>query len=309
MLFSSFTKLPSFGIFLGLFGALAITPDTLFMRLSEMDVWVMMVWRGLQMGGCLTLAWLFAALFIFTTEKRQTDLAGLFSPQGLTAVAAIIFGGATFVYGIAETSVSIVLFSLACSPLFAAIFSGFLLGESTRTATWVTMAVSLLGISLTVWGGNKAVAAPDGSVVVGALCGLSTAAALGLNFVMFRARPTIPLLLANGLGAFITGLIGLTIVLSGSVLSLSVLFEGNLAAISVSGILILPLSFMALTAATRFTRAANVSLFMLLESVLGPVWVWLGTGERPGILTIFGGFIVIVSLAVYIWLLLEESDS
>ena len=148
MLFSSFTKLPTFGVFLGLFGALAITPDTLFMRLSEMDAWVMMVWRGLQMGGCLMLAWLFAALFIFSAEKRQTDLAGLFSPQGLTAVAAIIFGGATFVYGIAETAVSIVLFSLACSPLFAAIFSGFLLGEKTRPATWVTMAVSLLGLSL-----------------------------------------------------------------------------------------------------------------------------------------------------------------
>ena len=48
---------------------------------------------------------------------------------------------------------------------------------------------------------------------------------------------------------------------------------------------------------------------MLLESVLGPIWVWLGTGERPGSLTIFGGVIVIVSLAVYIRLLLEEGDS
>ena len=308
MPFFSLTKLPFFGVFLGLFGALAITPDTLFMRLSEMNAWVMMVWRGLQMGSCLTLAWLIAALFIYAAEKRQSDLAALFAPHGLTAVASIIFGGATFVYGIAETSVSIVLFSLACSPLFAAIFSSFLLQEKTRPATLLTMGVSLLGIGLTVWGGNEAVAAPDGSVVVGALCGLSTAAALGLNFVMFRARPTIPLLLANGMGAFITGLIGL-VVLSGSVVNLSVLFEGNLVAISVSGLLILPLSFLALTAATRFTRAANVSLFMLLESVLGPVWVWLGTGERPSNLTIFGGFIVIVSLAVYIRLLLEEGDS
>ena len=218
MSFPSLTKLPSFGVFLGLLGALAITPDTLFMRLSEMDAWVMMVWRGLQMGSCLMLAWLIAALFIYTAEKRKTDLVALLSPQGLTAIAAIIFGGATFVYGIAETSVSIVLFSLACSPLFAAIFSGILLQEKTRPATWVAMGVSLLGIGLTVWGGNEAVSAPDGSVVVGALCGLSTAAALGLNFVMFRARPSIPLLLANGMGGFTTGLIGLAI-LSGCVAS------------------------------------------------------------------------------------------
>ena len=54
-------------------------------------------------------------------------MMALFSWQGLTAVWAIIFGGVTFVYGIAETSVSIVLFSLACSPLFAALFSAILL--------------------------------------------------------------------------------------------------------------------------------------------------------------------------------------
>lgn len=308
MTFQSISKYPAFGVLLGLFGALVITPDTLFMRLSEMDVWVMMVWRGLQMGGFLLLAWLVCAVFLYKTEQRSSDVTALFSPQGLTAVSAIVFGGVTFVYGIAETSVFIVLFSLACSPLFAAVFSAFLLQERTRLATWVTMAVSLIGIALTVWGGDEAVDAPDGSVLIGALCGLSTAAALGLNFVMFRARPDIPLLLANGLGAFLTGLIGLSIVAM-SAPGLSAVLTGNLAAISVSGLLILPLSFMALTAATRFTRAANVSLFMLLETVLGPVWVWLGTGERPGGLTIFGGFVVVLSLIVYIRLLLKTEDS
>lgn len=308
MTFQSLSKYPAFGVLLGLFGALVITPDTLFMRLSEMDVWVMMVWRGLQMGGFLLLAWLVCAVFLYKTEQRSSDVTALLSPQGLTAVSAIVFGGVTFVYGIAETSVSIVLFSLACSPLFAAIFSAFLLQERTRLATWITMAVSLIGIALTVWGGDEAVDAPDGSVLIGALCGLSTAAALGLNFVMFRARPDIPLLLANGLGAFITGLIGLSIV-AVSAAGLSAVLTGNLAAISVSGLLILPLSFMALTAATRFTRAANVSLFMLLETVLGPVWVWLGTGERPGGLTIFGGVVVVLSLIVYIRLLLKTEDS
>lgn len=308
MTLTSLSKYPAFGVLLGLFGALVITPDTLFMRLSEMDVWVMMVWRGLQMGGFLLLVWLGYALFIYKAEQRSADITALLSPQGLTAMAAIIFGGVTFVYGIAETSVSIVLFSLACSPLFAALFSGVLLKEKTRPATWITMAISLVGIALTVWGGDEAVAAPKGSVIVGALCGLSTAAALGLNFVMFRARSDIPLLLANGLGAFITGLIGLA-VLGASVAGLSAVFTGNLVAMSVSGLFILPVSFMALTAATRFTRAANVSLFMLLETVLGPVWVWLGTGERPGSLTIFGGVIVVLSLTAYIRLLLKTDDN
>ena len=46
-----------FGLLLALFGALMITPDTLFMRLSEMQAWVMMSWRGLEMGILLLSIW------------------------------------------------------------------------------------------------------------------------------------------------------------------------------------------------------------------------------------------------------------
>ena len=38
------------GILIAFVGALLITPDTLFMRLSLMDVWTMLFWRGIQMG-------------------------------------------------------------------------------------------------------------------------------------------------------------------------------------------------------------------------------------------------------------------
>ena len=43
------------GILIAFLGALLLTPDTLFMRLSEMDVWTMLFWRGFQMGVILIL--------------------------------------------------------------------------------------------------------------------------------------------------------------------------------------------------------------------------------------------------------------
>ena len=39
---------------------------------------------------------------------------------------------------------------------------------------------------------------------------------------------------------------------------------------------------------------------MLLETSLGPFWVWLGTNETPNIYMIMGGIVVILSLALYI---------
>ena len=43
------------GILIAFLGALLLTPDTLFMRISEMDVWTMLFWRGFQMGVILIL--------------------------------------------------------------------------------------------------------------------------------------------------------------------------------------------------------------------------------------------------------------
>ena len=55
-----------------------------------------------------------------------------------------------------------------------------------------------------------------------------------------------------------------------------------------------------LSYASKFTRATNVSLILLLETVLGPLWIWLGTGEKPTNLTLIGGFVVIFSIGIHL---------
>ena len=98
----------------------------------------------------------------------------------------------------------------------------------------------------------------------------------------------------TGISALGNGLIGLLIV------SPSLLFQGDIISISFSGLVILPISFACLTFATRYTPASNIGLLMLLETALGPFWVWLGTDETPNLLMILGGAVVILSLAWYI---------
>ena len=55
-------------------------------------------------------------------------------------------------------------------------------------------------------------------------------------------------------------------------------------------------------AALRRIPAGRAALLGLLELVLGPIWVWLVDGERPGSLTLLGGAIVIGSAAANVWL-------
>jgi hypothetical protein len=65
------------------------------------------------------------------------------------------------------------------------------------------------------------------------------------------------------------------------------------------GCLLLSLSFALLTLGAALVPAAEVSMLMLLETVLGPVWVWLGGYEAPPRLTVYGGAILVASLAAH----------
>ena len=101
---------------------------------------------------------------------------------------------------------------------------------------------------------------------------------------------------ALGTGALLAGLMGLLVAGPGRIT------DGNVAAILVTALLILPASFFSLSQASRYTQAANVSLLMLLETVLGPLWVWIALGEAPTARMLTGGAIVLASLALYILL-------
>jgi len=51
--------------------------------------------------------------------------------------------------------------------------------------------------------------------------------------------------------------------------------------------------------ATRFLYASEVPLFLLLGFALGPFWVWIFLDETISQKTLYGGLIVMISVATY----------
>jgi len=51
-----------------------------------------------------------------------------------------------------------------------------------------------------------------------------------------------------------------------------------------------------MTVASRSLTAGEIGLLALLETILGPIWVWLGIGERPAPLALAGRAIVLGAL-------------
>ena len=64
------------------------------------------------------------------------------------------------------------------------------------------------------------------------------------------------------------------------------------------GVCQIGLAYVFLTAAIRVLPALEVSLLLLIEPVLNPIWTWMIRGERPGAYTIIGGAIIVVATAI-----------
>ena len=84
--------------------------------------------------------------------------------------------------------------------------------------------------------------------------------------------------------------------------------EGNdLTIIPLMCVMCVAIPFVVITLAPRYITAAEVNLFFLLETILGPLWVWLVIHEQPSIETIIGGIVIIGTIAVHSILALREA--
>jgi drug/metabolite transporter (DMT)-like permease len=280
---------PLYGVALAAIGALVLTPDTLFMRWSEMDTFPMLAWRGLLMGGALLIVWLMLA-----RQRCWAELRSVFSWAGLIVVGLQALNAVLFNAGIATAPVSVVLFGVATAPVFSAIAAYLMGGERISWATVVTIVLVLVGIGIAVLGPGHGGISLDQRSLLGALAGLAVAIAFAISFTIMRNHTELAIMPTIATGALLAGTTGLMLT------GLPAMKEGQVWAIAVSGAIILPISFFLLTLATRHTHPSNVSLLLLLETVLGPAWVWWGVGERPTVPMIVGGVLVVTSLAGYI---------
>ena len=275
------------GLTLAIFGALLLTPDTLFMRLSQLDGFNMLLWRGGLSGLAYFMIWLWM--------RGPRDLSNIWTRNFAIIVACQTGNAALFSLAIALAPVTVVLIGVATVPIFAALLSRSLLGEALSMRTLITAAMVFLGLFISVLGSDDGHLMLDLTTLIGAGLGLGVAFSLAMNFTIIRKDKDVPFVLAIAVGAIAAA--GLAAVFA-TTLAWPPLPQ--MAAIALTGIFILPLSFVTLSYAARFVPSSTVSLIMLLETILGPLWVWWGIDEAPSAAMLIGGGIVLTCLAVFL---------
>jgi drug/metabolite transporter (DMT)-like permease len=234
---------------------------------------------------------------IFAARRLRQDIRVALSPVGLLLIGVFTVDAITFAIGITMTSATVMLTALATMPIFTVLFSIPMLGEKPSIQTWLTVLFCGIGIVIVVTSGHEAIGAPTGSPIIGGCLGIFTAAGLGFAMVLKRRYPELPTMLSTGTANMMT--VGVAWVLLGNAVPVLPAETHQMLALLTMGILVLPMAFFALMVAPRYTSATTVGLIMLTESIMGPLWVWIGTGERPSIMMVAGSVIVISSLSFY----------
>ena len=181
------------GLTLAIFGALLLTPDTLFMRLSQLDGFNMLLWRGGLSGLAYFMIWLWM--------RGPRDLSNIWTRNFAIIVACQTGNAALFSLAIALAPVIVVLIGVATVPIFAALLSRLLLGEALSMRTLITAAMVFLGLFISVLGSDDGHLMLDLTTLIGAGLGLGVAFSLAMNFTIIRKDTDVPFVLAIAVGA------------------------------------------------------------------------------------------------------------
>ena len=270
------------GLLLSLIGVCILSPDSLLIRLVNLDDFSLIFYRSLIPIFSVVV---FLVYYYKTSFFKSIILIGV---PGIIYAILYAITHICFVYSIQHTSVANTLVLIAASPIFAAIFSIFLLGEKPNLFTWITIFSALVGVIIIGWGSFTSTG------IFGDIMALIMASAMGLSMVIVRYYKEKDLIPACLIGCVIATLYALPFDIN---------FNLNFYQISLlmlMCLLILPIPFMILTVSPKYAPAHEVALIFLMESVLGTAWVWLVIKEVPPFNTIIGGIILLIAVSVFI---------
>jgi drug/metabolite transporter (DMT)-like permease len=265
-----------------------ITPDSLFIRLASTESWNLIFYRGM-----IPFLTVFIGLLIIYKNKLIRELINN-GWHGFAYSCVFTVTNIAFVISIENTNVANTLIMIALAPMLSAIISFIFLKENPDQKTWAAIIITTLAVIYIFYD------ALDAGDFLGNFLGLVCAAGLAVGAVIIRSVKKINLVPSAMMGKLMVALIAL---LFANKLTL----EGNdLIIIPAMCILCVAIPFVLVTLAPRYITAAEVNLFFLLETILGPLWVWLVIHEQPSIETIFGGCIIIVTIATHSILSLKK---
>ncbi len=277
------------GSLLAFIAVMFITPDSLFIRISNIDTWGLVFYRGI----IPFLTVFFVMLIIYKLNFFEILLNSGY--HGIIYIVTFSITNITFVVSIQNTNVANTLVMIATAPMLSAILSTIFLKENSDKKTWISVIVTFAAILYIFFDSLKL------GNFYGDILGFITAIGLAVGAITIRSAKSKNLVPAAVVGKLFVAIFALFFIESFA------LKENDLIIVPLMCILCVAIPFVLVTIAPRFIPAAEVNLFFLLETIIGPIWVWLIIKEQPSFETILGGAVIVATIAFHSFLKLRNS--
>ena len=277
------------GSLLAFIAVMFITPDSLLIRLSNIDTWGMLFYRG-----AIPFAVVLTGLLIFYNKNFLNILFNV-GYAGIFYIISFAICNITFLVSIQNTNVANTLVMVATAPMLSAVLGGIFLKEIPDKKTWIAIIITFLAALYIFYDSIQL------GNFFGDFMGLVTATGLAVNAVLVRSAKDRDLLPSAVLGKLCVAIFAFFFVDSFDLVGNDIIY------VPLMCVLCVAIPFVLVTIAPRFIQAEEVNLFFLLETILGPIWVWMVIKEQPSLETILGGFIIIFTIAIHSFLKLKKS--
>lgn len=172
------------------------------------------------------------------------------------------------------------------APVWVALMANWILKERIRWYDWASIAVTLSGMALFFHDGLSGGDFLGNAIAV--LSGIGLAGVVVFLRLQKDGDPVETILLGN----FLTFFIALPFILSGGIPS-----GRSLLGVLLLGIFQLGCAYLLYALAIKHISAIEAILIPVIEPLLNPIWVFLFIGEKPGLWTLVGGAVVILSVS------------
>tara|TARA_B100001741_G_scaffold288075_1_gene265989 strand:- start:1000 stop:1878 length:879 start_codon:yes stop_codon:yes gene_type:complete len=278
------------GSFLAFVGVMFITPDSLFIRLSNIDTWSLLFYRGAIPFVVVLIGLILFYKKNFFNALFKIGLAGIFY------VISFSICNITFIISIQNTNVANTLIMVAMAPMLSAILAAIFLKEPTNKETWVAIFVTFFSVTFIFYDSIQI------GNIVGDLFGFVTALGLAINANLARFAKDRDLVPSAVIGKLVVAIFAFFFVENFDLVAADKII------VPLMCIMCVAIPFVLVTIAPRYISAPEVNLFFLLEVILGPIWVWLIIKEQPSVQTIIGGIVIIITIALHSFLALKKTQ-
>ena len=277
------------GSLLAFIAVFLITPDSLLIRLSNIETWGMLFYRGVIPFVVVLIGSLF-----FYNKNFLKVLLGIGYP-GIFYIFSFAACNITFLISIQNTNVANTLVMIALAPMLSAILGAIFLKETPGKKTWIAILITFASCIYIFYDslnlGN----------FYGDFFGLVTAFGLACNAIIARYAKDRDLVPSAVIGKLCVAIFAFFFVKNFELIGNDMIYVPLMCVMCVA------IPFVLVTIAPRFITAAEVNLFFLLETILGPIWVWLVIKEQPSLETIIGGSVIILTIAIHSFLALKKT--